>query len=210
MIRKYGFTMVELLLVMAVIMLLAFLLLPALRTAKLKASTIKCANNMKQFSYACMEYANDNNGYVLVYCVGGDILSNWWPKKLETYLPAIKDLSCPQWNMFQTNAFNLGGYGLVISSTNVIKVSQVKIPTVKVYVADSPWYGNRWGWVIYPSLVTYSETSDQNYISLRHNKRSNFLFHDGHIESYGLDKIPAGSGSGTLEYRHLYDWTFNQ
>lgn len=60
-----AFTLIELLVVIAVIALLATLLLPALARAKTHAQTIKCLNNMKQFSVAWLLYADDHNDVVV-------------------------------------------------------------------------------------------------------------------------------------------------
>lgn len=56
-----GFTLVELLVVLAVIAVLAALLLPALARAKSKAHNITCLSQLKQLGIATRLYAEDNN-----------------------------------------------------------------------------------------------------------------------------------------------------
>jgi len=68
---NHGFTLVELLVVIAVIAILASLLLPALNRAKSKAEGMFCLNNTKQLLVAWQVYADDHDG-LLAYNVGGN------------------------------------------------------------------------------------------------------------------------------------------
>jgi type II secretory pathway pseudopilin PulG len=58
---KQGFTLVMLLVVVAVLAILAAMLLPALASAKKKAQRINCINNLKQDGLAFRIWEGDNN-----------------------------------------------------------------------------------------------------------------------------------------------------
>jgi prepilin-type N-terminal cleavage/methylation domain-containing protein/prepilin-type processing-associated H-X9-DG protein len=60
--RDNGFTLVELLVVIASVAVLAALLLSAIAQAKAKARTIECLNNYKQLSIVYQLYTDDNQG----------------------------------------------------------------------------------------------------------------------------------------------------
>ena len=62
--RTRGFTLVELLVVIAVIAILMAMLMPALSRAREAAKRISCANNLKELTLAWMMYADDNDDKV--------------------------------------------------------------------------------------------------------------------------------------------------
>jgi len=59
--KRRGFTLLELLIVIAIIVILASLLLPALSRAKEQARRAKCISNLKQISLAVKEFALDHD-----------------------------------------------------------------------------------------------------------------------------------------------------
>jgi prepilin-type N-terminal cleavage/methylation domain-containing protein/prepilin-type processing-associated H-X9-DG protein len=67
----YGFTLVELLVVISIIALLLSILLPSLKLAKDRAKEVVCASQLKQWGVAFGCYANDHRG-LWPHCDGLD------------------------------------------------------------------------------------------------------------------------------------------
>lgn len=65
--RNHAFSLVELLVVIAVIGILAALLLPVLSSAKKKALQIQCLNNVRQLSIASFTYATTSNTHATTH-----------------------------------------------------------------------------------------------------------------------------------------------
>ena len=69
--RRAAFTLIELLIVIAIIAILAALLLSSLQLAKVRAQRVQCLNNIRQLALTLQLYPDDNksmlpdNGYVL-------------------------------------------------------------------------------------------------------------------------------------------------
>jgi len=84
--RRRGFTLVELLVVIGIIALLISILLPALNRARRQAKTVQCQSNMRQVAMGLLMYINDNKGHFPPARVptGNTAYPNafWWPDAL--------------------------------------------------------------------------------------------------------------------------------
>lgn len=83
-----AFTLVELLVVMAIVTILAALLLPALRGTVENARTVKCLSNMKQMGMASSMYWAQYNGQGFWPVTWDDNMSewcryNWWTRLMQ-------------------------------------------------------------------------------------------------------------------------------
>jgi prepilin-type N-terminal cleavage/methylation domain-containing protein/prepilin-type processing-associated H-X9-DG protein len=105
-----AFTLVEMMVVVAVIAILASLLLPAIAKSKSKALRIKCVSNLRQVGQAFILYADDHKGQLTPLNSGGPWGStivphnptNWWYQILTDghYMPETNDVHgiwrCPE------------------------------------------------------------------------------------------------------------------
>ena len=61
---KRGFTLVELMVVIAIVAILTSILMPGLRTMREAANRVACASNLHQIGYALTAYAGDHNEFM--------------------------------------------------------------------------------------------------------------------------------------------------
>src|ERR1039457_7067197 len=82
---KNGFTLIEVLVVIAIIAILAALLLPALSRAKIQGQRTSCMNNLRQIGLLMQIYTDANNDTFPAHrnqgldtSAAGPSLTNWW------------------------------------------------------------------------------------------------------------------------------------
>jgi prepilin-type N-terminal cleavage/methylation domain-containing protein len=128
--RRRGFTLLELLTVIATIATLAALLLPVLGKAKTKAQGTKCMSNLRQLGIAWELYASENGGWLV-----------------ESY-PANN-----------TNAWVLGDMTVAAEATNLELLRRGKLfpynPSVEIYHCPGD-QGARVNGQVFASVRSYS------------------------------------------------------
>jgi len=113
--RSFGFTLVELLVVLAVITILAALLLPALAGARGKARAISCLNNARQLGLASLIYT-DEFGERLPYNLGeAEIRAAVAQNQFLNWNSSIMDWEVVNADNTNTALVTLGGIGAYTS-----------------------------------------------------------------------------------------------
>ena len=82
--KKHPFSLIELLVTIAVIAILIGILVPALNMAKQKAIDLHCINNLKQFGTAFMTYRSDCE----------DKMPMWSSDLFPTYISSAQVFEC--------------------------------------------------------------------------------------------------------------------
>ena len=97
-VKLFSFTLIELLVVIAIIAILASILMPALSSARERAKSATCINNLKEVGMAHARYADDYNGMILFQGINssGSGTAPWvsyycgtYPQRCREYLPKL-------------------------------------------------------------------------------------------------------------------------
>lgn len=212
-----GFTLVELLVVLAIIAVLIGILLPTLARARERAVLTMCASNLHQIALAAQMYSNDSNDRLPGMEYGA--LDGYWGERLKPYLstqqgtlnPAIAH--CPkidpqqikepnQW-LPPTMSYGVNSYinmeqwqrrrSAKMDSSRIIFMGD-KIPTYDegLLSDDGGFYD--------PSNLTGIPGNHGKWVrhkgwkSRRHSGRANMVMMDGHVETLDSEQLKIASG----------------
>jgi prepilin-type N-terminal cleavage/methylation domain-containing protein/prepilin-type processing-associated H-X9-DG protein len=188
-IRKICFSLIELLIVIAIISILAAMLLPALKLAKRQAESIRCASNLKQITQMASMYAGDYNEFIIPIYQSASIGKSW-PLNLEL-LGYSKNILKLRENTFAPPAASYDQFYAMMRTTSNFEDSR-KIDNMQFL------YGTKTSPSRFPFLMDSLVTSTKKqtyylywagttnydttrFINMRHNKRANISALDGHV-----------------------------
>ena len=207
---RTSFSLIELLIVIAIIAILAAMLLPALGRARDTAKRISCAGNLKQCMLALRNYADDNKEYMVLAGNRDSQYNPWWtnpgiPEALgfgkvsdknvntEPYYQNVfkrKVTSCPVAKLNSATGTYLNCYGTVFSNESKTELlpGELKVDG-RQYLQTNKVTNSSTRAIIADSAtiftekeVMYVERYTVSYgIALRHNGAGNIAYHDGHV-----------------------------
>lgn len=193
-----AFSLIEILVAVAIIVILAALSLPAMRAARNAANAGKCTSNLRQIYNLAATWAVDNDGYVPQARWHDENLPSQYKGGNLVKLGLTKEMTvCP------SSGLKAPSYGL---STRLVVdgTPQWGPGDIYYYVRGKYKLG-----LLSPRTILFSETgkqawsgqagayvSDTASASTPHSGRGNVLFADGHIEMWD-----------TVELKKTANWT---
>jgi prepilin-type N-terminal cleavage/methylation domain-containing protein/prepilin-type processing-associated H-X9-DG protein len=211
---RHGFSLTEMLVVLAIMAVLAAILLPSLVRQQSAAAAAKCVGNLRSISAGLMAYAAENDGKLIPSAARGSTGLNGaglnWYRVLEPYmghpqrsLDAPADLpwqQCPGKRFPVVNNLTVGygwnfmnfGHDVLNSATwgrgENSRLSQVAQPARTIIIGDSQ------------DEILPGQDFVHRYIyegvtrmPRRHSGRGNFLFLDGHVQALTPEEVSANN-----------------
>jgi prepilin-type N-terminal cleavage/methylation domain-containing protein/prepilin-type processing-associated H-X9-DG protein len=198
---KSGFSLIELIVVIAIIGILITLLLPSLAKAKVRQQRTQCMGNLHQLGIALQTVLSNNHGYPMWI----ENRHSGWSDQLEVEglgiaqppkgfmesgvwrCPAAQWPSDYKWARFSygynafgslrngniTNSPGLSGhYDPILNRRNGIRETEVVAPADMIAIGESDDF-----------VVVRSQEYDFGKLPVRHQNKVNILLCDGHVES---------------------------
>lgn len=206
-----AFSIVELLVVVSIIAVLSGVLLPAVKTVRDSAKTVKCLSALRQIGAGALAYSTECRGF-LPDCKGNGAD---WATRMSAFVEADNKDQDSGWGNFQTrgrvygacpNAKSTGGPNDGFAMSYVLLKPLSSSGYSYALSASTQVQSFRLSQITYPGtrLFISERTGDQNiggYGNLdmaRHGRRVNAVFCDFHVESLDSDNARLSIDSPNL------------
>ena len=195
------YTLIELLVTIAIIAILAALLLPSLKLMRDRGQQLVCANNLKQLGLMTLMYASDYNGFITPYYDGSGawytiLISGGYYNVKWNSKPLPPILACPTSTYESPSVpghllrwgYGMNMYSFAPSLFFVNNLDKVKSPSRLMIYLDS--FGGAMEPPYMVTLIGDSANVGCPVPGFRHSgKTVNFVCCDGHVEA--KNSLPA-------------------
>ncbi len=229
--RGAGFTLLELLIVIAIIAVLLALLLPVLSAARRQGKATVCLSNLRSMGLAVQMYANSNEDHLVTAALGHGVAADsqgTWLNSLrkdygnELLLRCPADES-PHWitpvpsnGLLRHTSYGVNWYtvGQVGGKGPFDVLTRIPHPSTTIYVVDLAEHGppaiadhvHPETWFSNPSFLAARQVAIE-----RHLGKANYNFIDGHVEALRFEQtylIDLGAGFPPVFLFNKYDPAF--
>ena len=210
---RKAFTLIEVLVVVAIIATLIAILLPSLAAARAQGRSVLCMNNVKQIGLAAKMYAMEFKDTFPSSAHGGEANpKTWWLHVLTRYSKAPLLFKCPDdkaenfldWSKTLPSSSELSNYRwssyavnyLLVTHTDLNnnpitaysdKISRVHRPAYVVLVGESE--DSLLGVDhIHPERFEWTGGPEGQIATKRHQNKANYLFVDAHVAKLRIEE----------------------
>ena len=191
-----NFSLIELLITIAIISILAGLLLPALNRARTKAVAIQCASNLRQTTAAMLAYAFDHDSTIELYIPTSATSSYLWSRRLYSgnYLKHPVVMHCGNDAFFTgKRQKTLGKFVFSVTENGVTfaryLTTRMTRPSLTFAIADT------WGMKEQQDYGNFTfrpcNSSPNGNIGFNHAQSLNLSFFDGHVQAVNRQELIA-------------------
>ncbi len=218
---RRGFTLIEILVVLAIISILAAILFPAFGRARENARRTSCASNLKQIGIAAVQYTQDYDGTTMFSWNGSDSGPSdasqryKWMDALQPYIKNERAFNCPSDLQDKPYKFrdgvNYGSYGangsyaseyLTRRSPDTVSEAAIEDASGTVWITETidPNNSFSFGWAtvaLNPTIALGPPRQLQRIVE-RHLGTVNVLWCDGHVKAVKLDELAHKNADQTM------------
>ena len=205
---KHRFTLIELLIVIAIIAILASMLLPVLGQAREAARKTACGANQKQVGLALQHYQGDFDAYIPAYWTSGYQPSEWWfwQMSMLNYIPELQEekpgimtcatnaMSAPRPELLVTTYCRVGsGWywwpGEWRSTDGFCKISRLPHPSRQILLMEGSFLEGGTGAPRDGASINSWGLKHSGQGAFAHKGTMNCLYADGHVASHSFGEF---------------------